>query len=565
MIGPKHFALLVLIVSIAFAPSVLQQADAQNRPPQGDAKALPTNPSAGDEVELGEGTFSFFTDPDGDMLEYSWMVFGPAGNMEEVDHPDINSPDATFTPQVEGSYNFVLFVNDGNSVSQREVNIKVDDVSPTAPTVFSPTSVEKLEGSVTFDGAGDKGHTIRVDWTRMEGGSGNFLLPTGPPSMLDKIFFDHTRYYFLDGTYTFEFFQIDGDGNESAPTWRQIMIITSPTKKTAFNLAPFGQIGPIQTEIVALALVGEGLLPLATDPDNLLGDSIDGYGFVDSRVEIDLAPCAQSTGDYVLFDALGREGLTEISSGEEFFSDPILDLFFDLTITDIDARPGRDYAAGLGPSFQRTCVSPSQLTSSGSIFANTGLPNLGSTLQLSSLDHFIFDPIALGVDVNGDLTLDSLDFLFNTMSLTNPQQFEENGNLVTDFDATLPFSGDVNPPFNVNMAGVLQLSEQVLVPEGTAPDADGDGVEDSSDNCLNTPNTGQGNLDSDTLGDACDPNTEPTTNKFLTVDTTLGGDLTVDGTSFTIPSGITVDFDFVNNKLIIKNPDGKILIQGKIT
>jgi len=229
--GAKHIALLVLIVSIAFAPSVLQQADAQNVPPEGDASAFPTNPMAGDEVNLSDGLG--IIDLDGDRLEYSWMVFGPAGNMAEImPGPDgINSPDATFTPQVEGPYNFVLSINDGNSVSQREVNIKVDDVSPTAPTVFSPTSVEKLEGSVTFDGAGDKGHTIRVDWTRMEGGSGNFLLPTGPPSMLDKIFFDHTRFYFLDGTYTFEFFQIDGDGNESAPTWRQIMIITSPTKK----------------------------------------------------------------------------------------------------------------------------------------------------------------------------------------------------------------------------------------------------------------------------------------------------------------------------------------------
>ncbi len=63
-----------------------------------------------------------------------------------------------------------------------------------------------------------------------------------------------------------------------------------------------------------------------------------------------------------------------------------------------------------------------------------------------------------------------------------------------------------------------------------------------------------------------DPNTEITTNT-VGVDTTFGGDLTVDGASFTIPSGITVEFDFINNKIIIKNPGGKILIEfgGKIT
>ncbi len=38
-------------------------------------------------------------------------------------------------------------------------------------------------------------------------------------------------------------------------------------------------------------------------------------------------------------------------------------------------------------------------------------------------------------------------------------------------------------------------------------------------------------------------------------------------TSTSIPSGITVEFDFVNNKIIIKNPGGKILVElgGKIT
>ena len=71
--------------------------------------------------------------------------------------------------------------------------------------------------------------------------------------------------------------------------------------------------------------------------------------------------------------------------------------------------------------------------------------------------------------------------------------------------------------------------------------------------------------DGDGIPDNMDPNTEITTNT-VAVDTTLGGDLTVDGASFTIPNGITVDFDFVNNKIIIKSPNGKILIEfgGKI-
>jgi len=43
-------------------------------------------------------------------------------------------------------------------------------------------------------------------------------------------------------------------------------------------------------------------------------------------------------------------------------------------------------------------------------------------------------------------------------------------------------------------------------------DTDGDGVNDGSDNCVNTPNANQANCDGDSLGDACDSNnwTNPT-------------------------------------------------------
>ena len=123
------------------------------------------------------------------------------------------------------------------------------------------------------------------------------------------------------------------------------------------------------------------------------------------------------------------------------------------------------------------------------------------------------------------------------------------GLVILPFTLT-PVTGVMNPITGIS--STLQL------------DSDGDGVPDNMDQCPGFDD----NLDADNDGipDACDPNTEITTNT-VAVDTTLGGNLTVDGASFTIPSGITVEFDFINNKIIIKNPGGKILIEfgGKIT
>ena len=44
------------------------------------------------------------------------------------------------------------------------------------------------------------------------------------------------------------------------------------------------------TELVSLNLLGGPFaMPLASDPDNDLGDSVEGYGFVDSQVEVTLS------------------------------------------------------------------------------------------------------------------------------------------------------------------------------------------------------------------------------------------------------------------------------------
>jgi len=76
-------------------------------------------------------------------------------------------------------------------------------------------------------------------------------------------------------------------------------------------------------------------------------------------------------------------------------------------------------------------------------------------------------------------------------------------------------------------------------------DTDLDGIPDSTDNCITTPNPGQEDLDGDGpgdgTGDACDPNTEVTQDTTLPGDTTLFCILTVNGAILIVPAPNTLD------------------------
>lgn len=78
------------------------------------------------------------------------------------------------------------------------------------------------------------------------------------------------------------------------------------------------------------------------------------------------------------------------------------------------------------------------------------------------------------------------------------------GNVVTSI-ATYTRDPAVLDDFRRQVAEAIIAGTPYAAPALILPDTDGDGVGDSCDNCVNTPNPDQTNTDGDAYGDACDP------------------------------------------------------------
>lgn len=239
---------------------------------------------------------------------------------------------------------------------------------------------------------------------------------------------------------------------------------------------------PIQfeTELLSLNLTGGPFpMPLASDPGNALGDSIEGYGLVNSGVAITLAsqrainPGPPSLGQVFAFP--GEPTLAPLSNGngdslppinpaeldgQPLFVNSFFDVFFDITVTDVDPRPGRDFA-GMpdGASITIPDIGPAFMQSQHFAVFDADAPNFGLIPPPEAapyIGHFQIE-IPLGADINGNGELDKLKFTLATHSVGDENRtfiVLPDGTVIDTFDSAAFLEGalvdvSTDPPFTI--------------------------------------------------------------------------------------------------------------------
>lgn len=229
-------------------------------------------------------------------------------------------------------------------------------------------------------------------------------------------------------------------------------------------------------------------MPLASDPGNNLGDSIDGYGFVDTAVSITLSsqrpadgtppgPGPASAGEAcAINNAAGfangigcpldrlTPGHDPIDprelDGQTFFVDSFFDVFFDITVTDVDPRPGRDFAGQVdGASFLLPDNGPAAMLSTYQAVFDQDAPNFGliPPPQVAPyIGHFLIE-IPLGGDINGNGEDDKIKFTIASHAVGDENRtFIQlpDGTIIDEFDSAAFLAGVIvdvstDPPFTL--------------------------------------------------------------------------------------------------------------------
>jgi hypothetical protein len=230
----------------------------------------------------------------------------------------------------------------------------------------------------------------------------------------------------------------------------------------------------------SLNLTGEPfLIPLASDPGNVLGDSVDGYGFVNSEVHITLSsqrvvsPGPASKGKAFAYPSLpvpAAVGPTVSGDpppvdpgefdGQKFFVDSFFDVFFDITMTDVDSRPGRDFAGQPdGASVLLPDNGPARMSSFYEAIFDMDAPNFGlfPPPEVNPYIGWFLIEIPLGGDINGNGEDDKMKFTLASHSVRDADRTFvtlPDGTVINEFDMVSFLEGAVvdestDPPFTI--------------------------------------------------------------------------------------------------------------------
>jgi hypothetical protein len=236
----------------------------------------------------------------------------------------------------------------------------------------------------------------------------------------------------------------------------------------------------VETELFSMDLFGGPIgVPLASDPGNLLGDSVDGYGYVNSLVQFSLSvqrtptPGPASPGTSQIYSD-GATGPVDVQDGDELLVDSFFDVFFDITFVDVDTRPVRDYAGMADGASVQFLDNHTTMDSSSTCLANTSQNNFGCLPQVGSYFLGFFDVvIPLGGDINGNGIDELLKFTLGTLSVGSVvDSFTYNGYQYDTFNSNLDLDGLVldvtaDPPFSSTLLGPTTARQPIVIPAQT--------------------------------------------------------------------------------------------------
>jgi len=444
-----------------------------NEPPTSVIAPIAPMPTDGQPISL-DGSGSTTVDPKDTIPPdgFEWTVTEQPEGSNPVFTPSANVAMPTLTTDTPGTYRVTLKVTDSNGLTSttQSPSIQVQEAGVLRISILPTFSPNLQEGQK---------QTYTAEITQ-----NGQVLTIVPKNISDNISWSINGIRAVGGTTTFNpnsgHYEI-GENKIKVELLEEVggkdvnhenSVDVNVSKKVGFNIPPGGTI-IIPNELHALNLGGTASMALVSDPANLLGDSVNGFGFMDTHLSVDLADCQVSFGDIFLLDDQQREGQTDITDGDLFFYDSVVDAFVDVTLEDNDPRPGRNFAPGLAvDNGQETgslaffeCVGPTTLFHpSGAISAETGLPNLGATSQVPFMDWFRDIPIPTGVDINGDGPQDDITFPTSDLSLNLFEQTTSAPDWINDFDASETANWEVNPITQVSMSGIIIFAEDIVIP-----------------------------------------------------------------------------------------------------